>query len=436
MKEGAPLISTNHNNLALVLSGGGARGAYEAGVIHYIRTMLPKEVAHKRGFDILCGSSVGAINTTFLAASAHDLTHQGNRVYAMWKTLLQENVYRRDIASMARLITRSISGVVRNVFRQMQEEDVPPHRRKHFLGLLNTTPLLYFLKKNISWQQIAVNINNGLIKAVSVTATNIYSGRLELFVEKHESVPYTGHYVFHATKLAPVHIMASAALPLLFPAVRLASQYYVDGSLRLNTPMSPAIQLGADRLITIGLHHISERPEEMPHTMPVDVTGPVIQLNPPSIGLMLGKILSTVFLDRLDYDIEQLTRINRIIEWGEGCYGVDFVQKINQYLHEQNIRGDIANRGLKKLKVLRIVPSRDIREVFGDCVRQHGFLSDGLTSFERLLLKMLDVDVYSGKDFLSFMVFHPEYIATLLALGFEDARQKHDELVAFMLGDQ
>ncbi len=420
------------HNLALVLSGGGARGAYEAGVVHYIRTMLPKEIATKRGFDILCGSSVGAINTTFLAATAHDLTHQGNRLHELWKNIRQANVYRRDVASMASLIARSMSGITRNVFRRFQDSDVEPVRRKFFSGLLNTTPLANFLKKHVPWQQISVNIANGLVKAVSLTATNVYTGRLELFVEKHADVPYTGHYVFNDTKLEAGHVMASAALPLLFPSVRLGSQYYVDGGLRLNTPMSPAIQLGADRLVTIGLHHISERPEEQDV---VNTFDGLLKLTPPSIGLMLGKILSTIFLDRLDYDMEQMTRINRIIEWGEGRFGADYITQINNYLQEQNIRGDIANRGLKKLKAMRISPSRDIREVFGECIGTHHDFTDGMTGFEKFFLKVLDVDFHSGKDFLSFIMFHPTYLEKLLELGFEDARKQHDELVAFMMGD-
>lgn len=418
----------NSPKLALVLSGGGARGAYEAGVVHYIRTMLPRELGAKRRFDILCGSSVGAINTCFLAATAHDLTYQGNKLYEVWKNLKQENVYRRDAASFIKLLSRSFFGISRNLFTHMQDKDVASTKKKHFMGLLNTAPLIPFLKNNIPWRQISVNIRNEVLRAVSLTATNVYTGKLELFVEKHESVPYTGHYVFHDIKLEYYHPLASAALPLIFQTVRIGNEYYTDGGLRLNTPMSPAIQLGADRVLAIGLHHELERPEQN------RAGGEIVPLIPeyPSLGLMLGKILSAVFLDRLDYDIEQMTRINRLVEWAEGRYGSDFIEQINEYLKVNNIRGDIANRGLKKLSALRIYPSRDLREVFAECVEGKKFFSKGLTTLERTMLKILDVDIHSGKDFLSFIIFHPLYLGKLLELGFEDARAHHDKIIEFM----
>lgn len=418
--------SGQRSNLALVLSGGGARGAYEAGVIHYIRTKLPHEFSRKRRFDILCGSSVGAINTCLLASMAHDLVHQGNHIYEVWKNLKQENVYKRDMVSLAGLLTRSFLGITRNIFSRSQDEDVPALKKKHFRGLLNATPLIPFLKKEVPWKQISVNIRNQLIKAVSVTATNVHTGNLELFVEKHPSVPYTGRYVFHDTKLEFHHALASAALPLIFQSVHIGNSYYVDGGLRLNTPMSPAIQLGADKILVIGLHHKKESPEEE------DEKTFIHMAEPPTIGLLLGKISSALFLDRLDYDIEQMERINRIIDWGEKVYGADFVDKINDYLKKESITGDVATRGLKKLSAFRIYPSRDLRNVFGECIEGQKFFSKRLTSFERTLLKVLDIDIHQGKDFLSFIMFVPEYMNRLLELGYEDAQAKHDELAAFL----
>lgn len=418
-------MTNQRKNLALVLSGGGARGAYEAGVLHYIRTMLPDEISKKRRFDILCGSSVGAINVSLLASMAHDLTHQGNLIYELWKNLKQENVYKRDMFSFAKLLTRSFFGVSRNIFSRAQDEDVVI-KKKHFRGLLNASPLIPFLKNSIPWRQISVNIKNELIKAVSLTATNVHSGKLELFVEKHPSVPYTGRYIIHDTKLEFYHALASAALPLMFASVQIHNNYYMDGGLRLNTPMSPAIQLGADKILVIGLHHKKEGPE-------VEIDKPFIHTpEPPTLGLMLGKISSALFLDRLDYDIEQMDRINRIIEWGEQVYGDDFVQRINDYLKKESVSGDIASRGLKKLSAYRIFPSRDLRQIFGECIEGQHFFSKTLTSFERTLLKLLDVDIHSGKDFLSFIMFHPTYMNRLLELGFEDARTHHDSLVEFM----
>lgn len=418
----------NHRSkLGLVLSGGGARGAYEAGVLHYMRTMLPPEISKKRRFDVLCGSSVGAINVAHLASTAHDLTYQGKRLHELWKNVKQEDVYNRDVMSFASFMTRSFLGITRNLMSRRQDDDLPLIKKKHFAGLLNAAPLAPFLKKQVAWNQISVNIRNRLLNAVSVTATNVITGQVELFIEKHDSVPYTGTYMWHDIKLEAHHVLASAALPLIFQTIRIGRNYYMDGGVRMNTPMSPAIQLGADKILVIGLHH-QTTPQEQ-EKIDRDL---IASHEPPTMGMMLGKILSAVFLDRLDYDIEQMTRINRIIKWGEEVYGSDFVERINTHLRDNQIRGDIANRGLKKLSAMRIYPSRDVREIFAECIEGQKFFSKMLTSFERNLLKMLDVDLFTGKDFLSFIMFQPVYISRLLELGFEDARSNHDALVEFM----
>lgn len=422
--------SSQRPNLALVLSGGGARGAYEAGVLHYIRTMLPPEVSQKRRFDILCGSSVGAINICQLAATAHDLTYQGNNIYAVWKNLTQKNVYKRDTWSFAKLFTRTLFGITSNLFSR-SPSDLHPYRKKHFKSLLNTAPLVPFLKSVIPWRQISLNIRNELIQAVSLTATNVLTGKIELFVEKHPSVKYSGHYIFHDVKLEYYHALASAALPVIFQTVQIHDQHYMDGGLRLNTPMSPAIQLGAEKVLVIGLNYRGERADVAGVGLPKP-DSLMTHSQAPTLGMMLGKIMSSIFLDKLDYDIEQMHRINRIIEWGEGCFGKDFVDRVNEYVVAKGIHGDIADRGLKKLSAMSIFPSRDLCRVFSECVDDKDFFTKGLSRFERSLLKILDVDHLTSKDFLSFVMFIPEYLQRLLELGFEDARTHHDALIEFM----
>lgn len=415
--------------LGLVLSGGGARGAYEAGVIHYIRTMLPKEIGGQRKFNILCGSSVGAINTCFVASTAHDLRHQGRYIYELWRHLEQSDIYRRDVLSFIRFITRSAVSISKNLLSKKYGEE--GHLAHHnFRGILNTAPLVPFLKKNVSWQQISVNIKNGFTDAISITATNIATGKLELFIEKRPDLPYTGRYLYHDTKIEVFHAMASAAIPMIFPAVQIRRNYYMDGGVRMNTPMSPAIQLGAEKILVVGIHHHKESPE---YAEPEKLTDRYSITAPePSMGDMIGKILNSLFVDKLDYDIEQMQRINRIISWAENCYGPDFVTRINDYLLDRRLKGDIASRGLKKLDFLRISPSHDLREVFHESVEKVQFFKKNLTRFEKTILKVLDVDIDTGKDFLSFIMFYPEYLHRLLELGFEDARANHDKLAEFL----
>lgn len=418
-------MSKKKKKLGLVLAGGGARGAYEAGIIHYLRTQLSRQTFRHNDFAIICGSSVGAINACFMAATAHDPLYQGNRCYELWSQIKQADIYKRDVLSFASFVTGSLYSVAKNIFTRRIDYPNGLAQMDHFKGLLDTKPFVPFLKKVIPWQQISINIANRYFEAVTVTATNIFSGKLELFIEKHPELPYTGDYIWHDTKMQHFHAMASAAIPMVFPTVKVHRDYYADGGLRLNTPLSPAIQLGAEKILILGPHNVEEASQIQETDRFIEPT------TPPSLGLLLGKILSSIFIDKLDYDIEQLQRINRLIDWGEAVFGDDFIQKINSYLDENKIVGDIANRGLKKIEVMRISPSRDIRELFSEAIHKSSYLRKEFTSFEKTLLKLLDVDIESGKDFLSYILFYPEYIKMLLELGFEDAKQNHDQLLEF-----
>ena len=400
--------------LALVLSGGGARGAYEAGIIHYIRTMLPKSLCG-RPFDIQCGASVGAINTSFMAATAHDPAYQGRAIYELWESVREENIYRRDKKALWNFVAKSSKGIVSKFVRG-------EGMGNHFNGFLDTSPFLPFITEIIPWNMISKNIKSGLIQAVSIVATNVFTGRMELFIEKHPSVEYTGEHRTHITRVEPLHAMASAAIPIVFPTIMVDGIAYTDGGLRLNTPMSPAIQLGADALLVIGLHHRAKPGEKIPfHGRKGE---------PAAMGQVLGRVMNSIFLDRIQYDLEQLERINRIIDWVETVYGKDALDKVNRMLIRKKIRGDVANRGLKRLSVIRIRPSEDIGEIFSECYLRGK--DKHFTSFEKFLVRFLDIHPESGVDFLSYLAFMPEYLKRLLDLGFEDARRHHDELKGFM----
>ena len=395
--------------LALVLSGGGARGAYEAGIIHYIRTMLPPQVKYRQ-FDIQCGSSVGAINTSYMVATSHDLDKQGRDCWALWENLRSENIYRRDTMALWEFLFRSGKGIFLNFLRK--------RKGKHFTGFLDTSPLLPFLEKVIPWPMISKNIRDGLVQAVSIGATNVFTGRMELFIEKGPEVEYTGEYIHHFTPIQAIHAKASAAIPIIFPSVLIDGIAYTDGGLRLNTPMSPAIQLGADAILVIGLHHRAKPGEKIPFHGEKG--------KEPALGQVLGRVMNSIFLDRIQYDMEQLDRINRIIDWGEMLHGPSFLQDLNQMLKKKEIRGDIANRGLKRLAVLRIRPSEDVGELFSETYNR--VREKSMTPFEKFLVRTLDVDPSHGIDFLSYINFVPEYLKKLLELGFEDARQNHNQL--------
>jgi NTE family protein len=414
------------STLGLVLSGGGARGAYEAGVIHYMRTVMLEQDGLDRRFDVICGSSVGAINACFMGASSHNLKYQGEQIYKLWENIRQESVYKRSMASLTKLISSSTAGIFHNFFSSRLSETRRQDKIAHFKGVLDTSPFVEFLNKNLPWKQISLNIQNQLIKAVSVIVTNIHTGKVELYMDKHEDIIYTGRQAFHVSSLEPKHALASAAIPILFPSIRIKGNYYCDGGLRMNTPLAPAIQLGADKILVIGLH----QPQETSGLD--DQRGQVLYDVPPTLGELLGQVLKSVMVDRLDYDVAQMMRLNHLIDAGEKAFGKEFLDKMNTALMEEKTGIDLSVRGLRKIEMLHIHPSQDVRELFYECVETDKILQKHLSTFEKFVLKFLDVDLKSGLDFLTFILFVPEYLHKLLELGFEDAKANHQKILEFM----
>ena len=413
----------NPQRMALVLSGGGVRGAYEAGVINYIRTQIHERHGGRKTFEVQCGSSVGAINTCFMASMAHQPFEQGQRLRFLWDHVDQDKIYKRHFGALGSLLSRTAKGISINLFN-LHKKDQEKKGAAHFKGFFDTSPLPQYLHSIISFKDIGHNLKKGILAAVSVRATNVSTGRMELFIQKRPNVIYSGEYTHYDTRLSVVHVMASGAIPLIFPAVKVKHNYYIDGSLRLNTPMSPAIQLGAGKIMIIGLHHIYQPGEQYHHIL--------VPNQEPSLGQIVGKVMNSFFLDRLQYDVEQLRRINRIIEWSEKVYGKDYLEKINHRLKEQGIKGDIANRGLKKMKVFQIFPSRDVSELFSECYEDTR-KKEYFTTFEKMLFRLFDVDPGAGVDTLSYLAFMPNYIHQLLELGFHDAEAHREEIIEFLL---
>lgn len=401
--------------LALVLSGGGARGAYEAGVLNYIRTMLPTSVK-RRHFDIQCGASVGAINTCFMVATSHDYDLQAKLLRELWQNVRDSNIYRTNFKAVLGFVTKSSASVLWKFLRGSGKGS------PHFPGFLDTEPFLPFISTLFPWKMISKNINAGLVQALSIVATNVLTGRMELFVQKNPECEYHGDHVVHFTKIRPEHARASAAIPVIFPTVLIDGIPYTDGGLRLNTPLSPAIHLGADKILVIGLNHRAGPGEAAPQQGEVGRHA--------ALGQVLGRVMNSVFLDKIHYDLEQLHRINKLIAWSEELYGKDFLKDVNKRIARRGAKGDLAERGLKKIEALRIRPSQDVAELFRESYRDAD--RKYLSTFEKFLIRFLDVDPESGVDFLSYISFTPAYLGRLLDLGFEDGRRHHNELKAFL----
>lgn len=408
--------------IGLVLSGGGARGAYEAGILSHLRKAIWPD---RHGFAVHSGTSAGAINTCYMAATADTPKAQGKNIRTLWENLRSSDIYRGDFGALLRFLGRTTAFTTSHFFglapllKKIGQEVEP------FQGILDTAPFIPFLKKTIPFSKIPQNIHQGVLDAVSIATTNVGNGKLELFIDKKEGVEYTGAY---RIKMGPIewpHAMASAAVPVIFPPVRIGPCFYVDGSIRQNTPMSPAVQLGADKILIVGVKYRGA----------LETSGSFSLTEPnayPSFTHLSGKLLDALFLDHIDYDLEQMNRINRVIEWSEKLYGPNYLQDLNAMLKREGIRGDIANRGLKKIEAFSFFPSEDLGKIACERLIQLSRTKSKLSQVERFFLKFLEVDPNADLDLLSYLMFEKNYMAQLIEIGIRDCKQRESDLTQFL----
>lgn len=405
---------------ALVLSGGGARGAYEVGVLRYIREELPSALGFQPRFDIICGTSVGAVNACFISATAHEPEKQGKRLAEIWESLVLDEMYELGL--------RDLITIPWNLFRGRTPRSAFDRGRgapRRLGGILNTAPLETLVLREIPWKNISKNFREGHTYALSVSSTEISSGNTVVFFQHGEKrFPQWArdyHIIPRMTTIGPSHALASAAIPLLFPAVRVGNAYYCDGGLRQNTPLSPALRLGADRVLVIGLKYSPPGPLEMPGKP----SGKDLEayVNPLFI---LGKVLNALLLDRAEYDLDRLRLFNAVIDGGEKAYGPDFLQRIN------SIIVPIRGAPYRRVEDLYITPSEDIGAVASRhagrgkaALRLRGIVS---WAFTRISVHGLP---RGEADFLSYLMFDGAYAKDLIRLGMADAAAHKDDLVSF-----
>ena len=395
--------------IGFVLSGGGSRGAYEAGIIHYLRTDLAKRLGRHVPIDIVTGTSVGAINAAFMAATQDDPTAQAEQIVAAWRSLRIEEL----ISLKARDVVRAA--------RMMLGGDPPPPTPGSFRygGLLDTAGLERFVLRTIPWHGIDRSLRNRSLHAISVSATHVGTGHTVVFLSSAEPVPREWSrdpFVRHrAARIGPRHVLASAAIPMLFPAVKIGDQFFTDGGLRQNTPMSPAIRLGADRLLLISLRHVKPKPT-------VELQAERTEAYPKPLFLA-GKALNALMLDHTEYDLQRMQRINLILEAGNASFGAQFESIMNHEL--VRLRG----APLRRIQAVHIRPSEDIGALAADFVNTGRMRVSGYIA-HKLIHKIADGEPPHESDLLSYLLFDGDYAADLIELGRRDAASKEDELAA------
>jgi len=407
---------TRRPRRAVVFSGGGARGAYEAGVVRYIVDELPKRLGHPVHIDILCGTSVGAVHACYMAGTAHEPMGRGAKLVDVWTSMRIDEVLPVSARDLLRLPRRLLG--IRRTAERMREGDAPDR----LYGLLDTAALERVVVSAIPWKQIRTNVRDARVHAVCIAATQIATGRVVIFMETHDrKVPRWTRdpsIVPRPTRLLPTHALASAAIPLLFPAVRVASTYYADGGLRLNTPLAPALRLGADRVLVVALRQDSGPSAEaaLAEQRVADYGSPLF---------LFGKVLNALMLDHLDTDLARMHLMNEMLRDGRRAFGDSFLDRLNEAAMQE--RG----QSFREIRDLVIRPSADLGLLAGQTLQNMSEAASRSPIVRLAARNLTEGHRTPESDLLSYLLFDGEFLAPLAELGYADARAKEEELAAF-----
>jgi NTE family protein len=373
-------------DLAIVLAGGGARAAYQVGLLRLLARALPE-----LRFPIIAGVSAGAINATFLAAHPGTVAEAATALSEIWSRLSVEDIFRVDTPSLARNLARWSNRLVSG-----GGPSAPEVR-----GLVDTQPLRDLIQRSsatVDGEFIGIerNVQRGTLKALALTGLNYSTGQTVTWTQGADLPTWERPQRKSVrARIGVEHVMASSALPLFFPAVRLGDAWYGDGGVRLSTPLAPALHLGASRILAVSPRYNPTREEAQRHKS---------RAYPPPAQI-LTHLLNAVFLDMLDYDSGMMERINRLLH----------------FVPEEE------REGLRPVELLVLRPSQHLGELVSE-------FEPRLPTAFRYLTRSLGTRETAGSDFLSYLAFQGDYLQRLMQIGEEDAEARLPEIRALVEG--
>lgn len=372
--------------IALILTGGGARAAYQVGVLKAIAEFLPRR-AHSP-FPIICGTSAGALNAATLAVNAGNFSMGVQYLVNTWKNFHANQIYRTDVVGVFNNTVLWLAGLIFSAIGINKLSQV---------SLLDNSPLVELLEEMLPCEKIQESIDAGLLHALSITASGYGSGQSVTFYQGvKQLVPWqrTGR-VGVAMEINIQHLLASAALPFIFPATLIHREYFGDGSMRQIAPISAALHLGATRVLIIGVtvNGYTEHPDR------ADIH------DYPSLARIAGHALNSIFLDSMEVDLERLKKIN------------DLVAIMPDEMRER------AN--LRHVDVLAVSPSQPIEKIAERYAAE-------LPWTIRLLLRLIGARQHSGGTLVSYLLSEKKFCRALIDLGYQDALKRREEIMGFL----
>ncbi|MDD4912588.1 MAG: patatin-like phospholipase family protein [Sideroxydans sp.] len=372
--------------IGLILTGGGARAAYQVGVLKAIAEFMPYR-AHIP-FDIVCGTSAGSLNTITLAVNARHFRKGVRYLHNIWNNAHVSDIYRTDVLGVATNSGRWILGLLLSMVGI-----------KHYnrISLLDNRPLRTFLERTLPCELIQQNIDDGLVHAVSVTASGYGSGHSVTFYQGASDIkPWKrARRLGVPTQLSIQHMLASSAIPFIFPAVHVNREFFGDGSMRQIAPISSALHLGAERVLVVGVGH--QILDGQSRRAKID--------SYPSLAEIGGHALDSIFIDGLEVDLERLQRINRTIS-----------------MVPEEARATV---NLQHIEALVITPSQPLEKIAERHIAH-------LPWTIRLLLRLVGVMRGSGANLVSYLLFDKHYCRALIDLGYQDAFKRREEILYFL----
>ena len=385
-------MAKEKKRIALVLTGGGARAAFQAGALKAISDMTIQN--NKSFIDIYCGVSAGAINATHMAINNHRFHEGVNELTKRWSTFHAEDIYFADEISVFKMGFRWFKALMPFY-----------HGKKLPTHFLDNTPLKKFLS-HFDYPQIKKNIENNILHAISITCSSYHSGQSVIFFQGMDGLKewFKPRRIGVKAQLEAEHLIASAALPLIFPAQKIKHEYFGDGSMRQTAPLSSAIHLGAEKIILIGAGRNEHKTSQS--LMSSQNSMSMFNQPYPTLAQIGGYVLNGLFLDGTIADMERLKRTNEILE------------KVPPYALRKGFP-------VKKVELLSIIPEVNVDEIANQFINQ-------LPYPILKLLKKIGASENVGGSLTSYLLFEQAYCQKLLEIGYETAWKQKEEILEFL----